>query len=542
MAQKTIATHTDPRLRTVLLGAYASLLLVYLGSSFLTHERLWGISIWGYLPVWVRGVLFVAGLLAIPVALRFSRPTTAIPKPAKPSVAAAVSFVLVPACGLCFWFFRGTTHFLGNGYSHLESLSGGTPIIKWHEPGESLLHLWVAQILGGNNPDHVLLSFQILSVLAGILFVTLVVWTAGKLFGSVLDRILFSLGLATAGNVILFFGYVENRSLLAVCIGAFTCLGLLAAEGKLKRWVTLFPLALAIFMHIFGVILIPAALYLLVAGTRFERKLVNLSNPSKLGLVLVCGLVAALGLWIGLSRSMFFEISLMHPFANRLTVAGYTMFSGAHLMDFVNLILLLFPAVVLALVLFAHSQSRPTWSHARYRFLIILVLSALGAAFIFDPKLGMPRDWDLFAFPAIPLATLGYILFLDGRLRASAGRLAAILAVTLGILTVCPRVTTLLVPVQAVAQVRDYYDLDKLKSKSALLYLQQYFKSAGETARADSAGKEFGMLPDEQLFRQITASFRLHNYPQAIQLANKATAINPMSWQAYQSAGWAHTN
>ncbi len=320
---------------------YIFLLVALFGTSFLPTQRMWGLSVWAYFPLWARFLLLAAGGAALPAGLWISRRVDSRPLPLKPWVhyATLCSIVLIGA--VSFWLLRNTTHFLGNGYSHLANLSGAHPIIKWHEPGESLLHLWLAQAFGENSTAHVLLSYQLFSVFAGILFLTIVVWTSMRLFDDLPRRLLFSLGLATSGHMLLFFGYVENRSLFVLGVGAFTLAGILIAQKKLPVWLAPAILGLTLFMHIFGVILIPATMYMLISRTRLGSILEELSQKLRilLGLGLALALLSALA--IGFQKSLFFRIALLTITESRFTIEGYTLFSAAHLADYANLLFIL---------------------------------------------------------------------------------------------------------------------------------------------------------------------------------------------------------
>jgi len=48
----------------------------------------------------------------------------------------------------------------------------------------------------------------------------------------------------------------------------------------------------------------------------------------------------------------------------------------------------------------------------------LVALLTFGTAFVFDPKIGMARDWDLYAFTGLPLG----LLLPDKLLTTSLGR------------------------------------------------------------------------------------------------------------------------
>jgi len=376
---------------TLFIIIYIILLIGFFVASFFTEIRLWGLSTWGYLPLWMRLAFVLVGLAAIPVALKVGNTTSPDNSPSSGRTILTIVAAMLVA-GVCFWLFRGQTHFLGDGYGNIGLLSSRVPIIINRDFGEMRAHLWLAHLLGGNTKDNVLLSYQILSVTAGVLFVGLISWTARLLFERARDAILFALTVLLAGQVLSFFGYVENYSLFALAVAGFTCVGLLAAQGRLPRWTILIPLIIATVLHVFGVILILPAAYLQLAGGRFEKLIVASSGPAKLLMVLAAAAAAAVALWLAMDYSLFLRIALLSLTDTRFTVQAYTLFSLAHLADFGNLLLLLLPGLPLLLIGLRETRIGTLSGRTDYRFLLVLVVTALIPAFIFDPKLGMPRD------------------------------------------------------------------------------------------------------------------------------------------------------
>ncbi len=481
------------------------------------------------------------GIIALFFALRFEfvdNETQGSSKIASIPWQAAVLFILL--VGVSLWLLRGSTHFLGNGYTHLTAMAGESPIIKWHETGECLSHLWLAQAIGGNTPEKMLLSYQIISVLSGVIFLAAVMWAGSKLFEQRKDQILFVLGLATAGYMLLFFGYVENRSLLTLFTAMTSLVGLVSIKGKVAKWWVIPPALLAIFSHIFGVVLIPPVIYLILRDTKLGRSLGRTTVFVRILIALAILLGAAVALRMGLEQSLFFSFALMQLQSTKLTISGYTLFSLSHLADYLNLLSLLLPGALTLVVVMFHLPMKNALKLPEYRFGILLVLSALGLAFIFDPKLGMPRDWDLFAFAAIPLATMSYFLILDKRFLPWWGRLAATLAIALGALCLGARVATQAMPGPAIAQITDYIELDKTKGKNAFRYLENYYRDHGDSLKADSMVRAFNSFPDERLYRQIDQKLAQNKYSDALHLGELAVAANPMSSGAYNYIGSAY--
>ena len=291
----------------------------------------------------------LVGVATIPVALRVGNATSSDDSPSRGPTVLTIVTAIARGGSLFLVDSRADAFSGGRVWDYRPALQPGAGVIG-RDLGEMWSHLWLASTLGGNTKENVLLSYQILSVTAGVLSVGLISWTAQLLFERTRDAILFALVILLSGQVLLFFGYVENYSLFALAVAGFTCVGLLAALGRLPRWTILIPLTIAIVLHVFGVIFILPAVYLLLAGGRVEKKIVASSRPAKLLIVLAAAAAAGVALWLAMDYSLFLRIALLSLTDTRFTVQGYTLFSPDHLADFGNLLLLLLPGLPLLLI------------------------------------------------------------------------------------------------------------------------------------------------------------------------------------------------
>ena len=80
---------------------------------------------------------------------------------------------------------------------------------------------------------------------------------------------------------------------------------------------------------------------------------------------------------------------------------GYWLFSPAHLLDIVNEFLLVTPLLPVLTIL-GWKSPKAIIDDGTSLFFGVLGLGGLIFMFIIDPKLGMARDWDLFALVAFP--------------------------------------------------------------------------------------------------------------------------------------------
>jgi len=276
------------------LAAYYVTLATLVIGAFFPEQRIWGVNWWGYYPLWVVLVLAALGAVA-PLILRFFERRWDSP-PENAELSDRGLRYWLPAAGLIalfsllFYLLRAETHFLGDGYALLSVLGEKSPLaLKVREVGESLVHIWSRLALGGVG-QAALIGSQIISIASGVAFLTAIGFFAGRLFERTSDRLLFLMGLASGGYMLLFFGYVEYYSLFVLSVLVFTLTGLLVSRGEANRWLMLPLLALAVFFHILGVTLIPAAVYLLVIRTRAGHAIarMKLTSRAAIALITVC--------------------------------------------------------------------------------------------------------------------------------------------------------------------------------------------------------------------------------------------------------------
>ena len=523
--------------------AYYAMLLAIMIASFLPEYRVWGLGHWTHYPDAIRFVLFGLGMLAPVIALFFARNHSRSEKDQSVATNDRAGFGLFVAaitvifCAL-FYFLRARTHFDGDGYLLLSLLAEGSKAVKFTNIGETLIHNFLFSMLSGENTGRALLSYQLVSWFAGVVFVLATCATAWKMFSGLRERILFVLATTSGGYMLLFFGHAENYSLFVMMVGLFSLAGLLVAKGKLNRWLILIPFVGALFLHIFGVTLIPAAIYLIVSQTKLSRWIVGLNVRMRIALVVVGTAAVAAGFGYFYVTRYYFQFAFVPLWENRFTTNGYTFFSINHWLDIINLVLMLFPGL---LVLAVSLPKRRSQSTPARMFLLVLILSTLGAVALFDPKLGMPRDWDLFAFCGIPLALLAFIWFTENR-NISGARVGIIaLAIVIGIFSLFSRAYSVVDPDLSVKRVKSNINLDPLRNRGTLNVLVDYYRNLGDTAAADAEFASWEtQFPEWAINRYGQRLVDRREYVKSLAYFREAISINPSFSVAYANIGSAY--
>jgi tetratricopeptide (TPR) repeat protein len=507
--------------------AYYLTLAAFFVASFFPQYRVWGINWWAYFPIWVKLVLLTIGIAA-PFAIdRLLSSTLRDKDDISPRTYRWLVGGFVVTMLALFYLLRARTYFLGDGYTLLGLLGSDHPFIKPRNLGGTIFQYWILKLLGGNSEVQALIAYQVVSIGAGLLFLVVAIWAAAKLVSYRLCRLVFVLTVCSGGYMLLFFGYVENYSLFAATVFTYAVTILLIEYRGVSRWWIVPLQALAVFLHIFGVVLIPATVFLLLDATSVWGRVRQQRNWVKIAvaLLLLASLVTIFT--YAYLTSFFFRLSLLPLLLNEFTVEGYTLFSAHHLVDFLNLIMVLFPGLAIGTILPAISKIMPIG---------LAVAGCAGAAFIFAPGLGMPRDWDLFALAGVPLVA-GLMFTIVGQ-TSRIGLKIGLMILAVQLLVLLPRAFTLTKPELTVKHIEAYTALDVTKSASTRFLLSKYLYSQGDSTQAkaiDSAW--FSLDPDSYLMNAAVNEGAALDSGALVAIFRRCTEKNPLNWTAWGNIG-----
>ena len=231
----------------------------------------------------------------------------------------------------------------------------------------------------------------------------------------------------------------------------------------------------------------------------------------------------------------------MPPIADRFTVEGYTLFSYPHLLDLLNLLVMLFPGVLLVMVALVGTPVRQILRKPEYLFLSFLLVSCLGAVFVLNPRLGMARDWDLFSFVGVPLALAGLYLLLRERDTIPGALTTAALAATLGLALLVPRVVSQVDPERSIAVIDYFADLDMVKSRNARFLLLNYFEREGRMEEYNRRSRiNASKAPHEQLGESARLLGEAGRFDEAARKFRQALEYDPTFPYAWSNLGVVH--
>ncbi len=322
-----------------------------------------------------------------------------------------LSWVLLLLGGLvAFWGMRSAVHLLGDGIMLIRELDD-----FWSEiprTDRAPLTFWIIRGLhraGASVWDSAEITYRIFSCVSGILYLVVVRYAARILGNDALERFLILALLLGAGFVQLFFGYVENYAFLFPIMLLYLLLGIQTLDGRVPLWAPAALLGVLMALHITMLTLVPSLVALAIFRYRADR-VPGAATPGRSSAraalaVLVCGIV-----FLGALLLIQFDLVaylqkrqgfyILHLFAEPGPKQHYRLFSIGKLVDFLNQYFLVAPSSFMVLFL---CRRRRWLSGSDRQFVLVAALFPILFTVVANPELGAFRDWDVFAFGALPL-------------------------------------------------------------------------------------------------------------------------------------------
>jgi len=383
-------------------------------AAFFPDVRLWGFNHLAFFPLPIRIIAIALMALAWipPAGAWFARVVDIAcgrltsggrAAPIMSGMAALLSLVV-------FYAFRASTRLLGDGelvmrYAELQldknlGAAGHMADIFGREtiaPGTSVLYLVAGQVASAAGALP-LTGFVLLNAVLGAVYIFGVVYFVWKLQASTPVSFFASLLLVTSGAMVLFFGYIENYTALYLLGSLFVFTSILTLLSRMPVWVPVLLFALTCVVNVQGILLVPALVYVVVSRMRGGRAV-----PGQFTIIMVILTVLAVVGAMSSSLNRFFLPVVSSP-------DGIGFFSSEHGVDLLNEIFLLLPLIpfVIAMSFVGRGQgvdgAKQITAHPGFVALLLTPLAMF--LLLFNPELGMARDWDLYAMLTLPLVLL----------------------------------------------------------------------------------------------------------------------------------------
>jgi hypothetical protein len=249
-------------------------------------------------------------------------------------------------------------------------------------------------------------SYAYMSMIAGALLILLLIGFIRRRVPRE-GRVLFMLMMLSGGGILLFFGYIENYTWTSLLVVACMLAGIEESlPPRRLPWKTVLLFVIAVGFHYSAIILLPGVLLLLI-NLHFQQRDIERNKPDaplvRMRILTIVFVVLGLAgyVWVEGWRGWISVIPLLPQWSND----GYSFVSVAHWLDLFNLFCLTAIAAIAARFSLRPAQSA---SHAENTLNGFLGLTAgCGVVFVivFNPNLGMGRDWDVYVPALWPLIT-----------------------------------------------------------------------------------------------------------------------------------------
>ena len=326
---------------------------------------------------------------------------------------------LIPLSGVLFWLLREKTY-RGDGLLKLELLANKTlqtdPYV-WKEPLDSLvaytLTWWLRPLALG--PE---VAIAAVSVVAGMIYVAAILDGSRRLGFTPGRRALLVVGLLALGSSQLWFGHVENYSIVTAFSMVATALALGYLAGKRPLWGVGLAAGAALSAHPQAVFTFPAFL-LLLERRCWPRQVLVLALTGLIIPALTVIMLRAFGVpWPGFAAAWVGDGQIFWTPQQAL--------APSQLLAALNNLWLVAPALPLILVVGIGALFRPAIRNdRRFWYVFVLATGLLVYNFSFQNELPRPRDWDLFAIVGPGVTLWGLYAWLHHHNESRSGLLSA---------------------------------------------------------------------------------------------------------------------
>lgn len=462
-------------------------------------EAAWGLNHLHYLgKTWVFVFAAVAAAAVVMAVVRIKYPAAGAwgqrleqrlwgESPWPRIVLAAVSMVL-------FAIFRAETSLVGDGYAWLDNFGRGSAYIhKWSEPGSTYLIRWLQAIQGGYTPETARLTFQVLSVISGGVFLYNAVRVIGQICSRELTRLLALITLLLSGSILFFFGLVEFYAMSWAVTAVLLNVSLRYTRDPRFWWLVILTFILALLIHLQAVVFLPGLAYLFISKLSSLR--LRKAGYAALAVAALAGIAALV--WLYYVR-IDIRVLLLPLFGGRPDAPGYAVISLPHLRDLVYLIFLVFPGVIALVAIWLFTRERG-WRQTVPSYLSVLSLGCFAFVLFYGAAITMGRDWDIMSLSLLPPVLL-MLYHIDKSKIEISGKTVLIYLLAVGIMTV----SFIAVNVRTAPAEQRAYDLLNDNNRNAWLIYGRYLRDKGDEAGQARIIEQTRLrFPDFVIFRGL---------------------------------------
>ena len=296
-------------------------------------------------------------------------------------------------------------HYLGDGELLLRTFRISVTPRSWQGINAPLPYYLIDRLRLTYEPEAVI---RTISILSGVLYTLVAIVLSRRLFTEAKKRAIVLCLILTPAYLQLFFGYIETYPVIYPLLLAYFFTGLLSLENRCPVLIPSVLMGILLITHFSLVVLAPSLLVLAIIRWRSGALPVVRATIE----TIACPLVALALLWtISFEPDIYFEGMKKSHLLPLIADEGYAygFLSLTHLGNIVNEHLLVAPAVLIVLAAYPYGWASKRRDHL---FLLAGALPAVFFTIVANPEIGAFRDWDAFAYPALPLLLLASLVII----------------------------------------------------------------------------------------------------------------------------------
>jgi hypothetical protein len=407
--------------RIIIFGTFVIVLLHVWGAFSPSHDN-WGFHFFG---LYEGPALIGAAILVLLFMLPSAQSTilNILDKlvAACNKIPAAIQLILLSALVIVAGsFLAPKLHLLGDGAILLRSLAGSEwgPNIMQSFNNQPLMYLLFRGALENHfieSPANTYDLYVWIDRAGAVIFLISVFWLFRSQHMPALEKVLLGAFLFFGAGSQFFFGYIENYVLQYVLTVLYTVSGWLFLEKRASAAVPIGCFIVMMGLHLGNLVFLPSTLYLVYIFFRNR----NLSNWVLAGTAIFVGVTGLLGMYfLGYLPALLRHfasgsVDFLRPFSVPDGSFPYAMFSLAHLVDWLNINILVAPmGLVVAVALLIALPPGSFRTNRVLQFLVLTTFCGQTFTWVVNSALGDARDWDLFSGFVTPEIVLCVYLFI----------------------------------------------------------------------------------------------------------------------------------
>jgi tetratricopeptide (TPR) repeat protein len=487
----------------------------------------WGFHFTGFLPatnvvillsIWIAGILFA---LWFDVRKVFD-PIQSFMNERPVAFLSLIGIIFILAAILL----RVKVPLLGDSFyivNHYADVSRGeSPLDPRNEPLASFLFYLFMTIQGKPSYQEFLNAFFYGELVLGVIFIVVVYGIVKSLLSPEQPRFMAFVFLLSLPYMQLFFGYIENYSLILTMLALYIACAILVLQEKIPFYMLAFALILCLLSHFLSGLLIFSFLFVaydcMIRGKKLDVSIGALICFASFVVVMSTVKWDITKILQISPHSHFFSLST--PDNNGwMQSQPYGFFSFYHLTDLLNYAALMTPAII-ALFILQMLQKKKYFTGPRRReqaFMVIAFLPVIILMLITVFDLGMARDWDVPAPLFFILAIVTLSMFFEHPFPARDKALSIVLG-----LSILHSTTMFMLNSTTEASISRYKSLFDKRNMAhyayytGALYLAHYYHQVKDITGGIDAWSDYvkAIPSDDRGYRNLLSNFdRLKNPP-----------------------------